>query len=148
MRSELTKEFILDKYTVSETAKRKGYTEQYKPPKDIVQDLEAVHNAIIVPLINSGVLRGKLYCNSAYRCGRVNYSVGGAVNSQHLYGQAMDLEYYEDDKEQNLILHDAIKSLDLPFDQMIREFGTVSNPAWIHVSHKKDGNNRKQCLIK
>jgi hypothetical protein len=30
---------------------------------------------------------------------------------------------------------------------MIWEFGTDEEPAWIHVSIKRDGTNRKQILV-
>ena len=34
----------------------------------------------------------------------------------------------------------------LEFDQLIWEFGTSDNPAWVHVSLRSDGKNRKQVL--
>ena len=36
--------------------------------------------------------------------------------------------------------------LDLDFDQCILEFGTPSNPAWIHLSWKVC-DNRRQVLV-
>ena len=32
------------------------------------------------------------------------------------------------------------------FDQLIWEFGTSKEPAWVHVSFKANGVNRKQIL--
>ena len=34
----------------------------------------------------------------------------------------------------------------MEFDQLIWEFGTDLEPAWVHVSIKKDGKNRKQII--
>jgi len=34
----------------------------------------------------------------------------------------------------------------LNFDQLIWEFGTDSNPDWIHVSYVNDKDNRNRCL--
>ena len=34
----------------------------------------------------------------------------------------------------------------LNFDQLIWEFGTKTNPDWVHVSYKKGGPQRKQIL--
>ena len=34
----------------------------------------------------------------------------------------------------------------LPFDQLIWEFGTDENPDWVHISFKKEGRNRMQVL--
>ena len=148
MKQPLTKEFILAKYTVSDTANRKGFTEQFKPGADVVEALRYVHENIIVPLIDSPDLPGEIYCNSGYRCARTNSAVGGAATSQHMTGEAMDLEYYENGKELNMVLHDCILARGFEFDQLIREFGTKEKPAWIHVSLKKNGKNRKQAIVK
>jgi Mg/Co/Ni transporter MgtE len=34
----------------------------------------------------------------------------------------------------------------LEFDQLIWEFGTTSNPDWVHVSYESNGRQRKQIL--
>ena len=34
----------------------------------------------------------------------------------------------------------------LPFDQLIWEFGTDERPDWVHVSYKKGGPQRGQIL--
>ena len=34
----------------------------------------------------------------------------------------------------------------LPFDQLIWEYGDNSNPDWVHVSHVSIEENRKQML--
>jgi len=34
----------------------------------------------------------------------------------------------------------------LNFDQMIWEFGTDTQPNWIHVSYVSDEDNRNKCL--
>jgi len=35
----------------------------------------------------------------------------------------------------------------LVFDQLIWEFGTSTEPDWVHVSYKKEGKNRGQKLV-
>jgi hypothetical protein len=35
----------------------------------------------------------------------------------------------------------------LEFDQLIWEFGTKSNPDWVHVSYESTGKQRKQILV-
>ena len=77
--------------------------------------------------------------NSGYRCPQLNRMVGGAASSQHLKGEAADIT--AGSKEENRKLFDYIKS-HLPFDQLIDE----KNYSWVHVSYKRDGNNRKQIL--
>lgn len=147
MRQPLTKDFILAKYTVSDTAQRKGYTEQFKPPAEVIEALKYLHDNIVVHLLDSPDLPGEIFCTSGYRCSRTNKDVGGAATSQHMTGEAVDLEYYENGKERNMVLHDSFLIRGLEFDQLIREYGTKDNPAWIHISLKKSGN-RKQAIVK
>lgn len=74
---------------------------------------------------------------SGYRSNLLNKAVGGSRTSQHLQGQAADIQVKGMKTEQlfQLILKSGIE-----FDQCIQEFDT-----WIHISFNK-GNNRKQAL--
>ena len=45
----------------------------------------------------------------------------------------------------NKMVFDYIKD-NLNFDQLIWEFGTASNPDWVHVSYESTGKQRKQIL--
>jgi len=77
---------------------------------------------------------------SFYRSPAVNKAVGGSPTSQHVTGQAVDLNA----EGKNKILFKVIRDT-LQFDQLIWEFGTIDEPDWIHVSYKKTGN-RGQVL--
>lgn len=78
--------------------------------------------------------------SSMFRSEKYNYLIGGARNSQHCKGEAMDIKL----PGQNKSLFEIIKN-QLPFDQLIWEFGTDKEPAWVHVSYKAT-SNRKQVL--
>ena len=69
----------------------------------------------------------------------LNKAVGGAVNSQHMQGEAADITVGSPDKNRRLF--SMIQAAGIPFDQLIDE----SNYAWIHVSWKASGN-RGQVL--
>jgi hypothetical protein len=56
-----------------------------------------------------------------------------------MYGQAVDLI---DVGNGNAVLFETIKSLGLPFDQMIDEFGL----AWVHVSY--DSQRKRHQMLK
>jgi zinc D-Ala-D-Ala carboxypeptidase len=77
--------------------------------------------------------------NSGYRSLELNKRIGGSRSSQHMRGEALDLpltvkEFYW------LITH-------LEYDQVIAEFPTKGEPAWIHVSYTTHKPNRNHVLI-
>jgi hypothetical protein len=65
---------------------------------------------------------------------------GGALNSQHLYGQAADLQFPGFSKLQYYDIAKWIKD-NVPFDQLLLEYKTTGtkNP-WIHISFNRNGN--------
>lgn len=142
MRTALTHNFDASIYTYSDTANVKGYLEQFQLTEGQVEKLELIHSNIIVPLLEK-LTKGELYISSGYRCERLNLFVGGKSTSQHQHCEAVDLEYYFNGVECNNVLFEECKKLN--FDQLIKEKGTESKPAWIHVSYKEKGN-RKQIL--
>ena len=76
--------------------------------------------------------------NSGYRSKLVNKKVGGASNSQHTKGEAVDIT--GGNKAENKMIYEIIKNLG-KYDQLINEY----DYSWIHISYK-NGNNRHQEL--
>ena len=76
--------------------------------------------------------------NSGFRSAVVNKRIGGAKTSQHVLGEAMDLDLH--DRE---LFEWIIDNID--FDQAIYEGGNDSGADWFHISYRK-GRNRKQAL--
>ena len=85
------------------------------------------------------ILGRPIRITSGYRSVVTNRLVGGAKTSQHLKGEAADIQC-----DNNQELFDLIKDY-LEFDQLIYEHTGPTGPAWIHVSYKKEGN-RGQVL--
>jgi len=91
-----------------------------------------------------------IHINSIFRSEEVNTAIGGSETSQHCAGRVTWLEEAAGDIETN---YNDFNNKDLfmlikekgTFDQLIWEFGTDKEPAWIHVSYRK-GANRKQIL--
>lgn len=79
---------------------------------------------------------------SFFRCKKLNEAIGGSVSSQHVLGQAIDLE--TTGGFTNADIFNAIRSRGI-FDQLIWEHGTDTEPSWVHVSYRPTGN-RKQVL--
>lgn len=135
----LSKNLSLNETITSQTATRKKINNT--PTPAIIQNLEATAQAIFQPIREHfGV---PIRVSSGYRSPALNLAVGGARNSQHLTGQALDLQGTNGITNAQ-IYHFAKDNLN--FDQLIWEFGTDKEPAWVHISYRKDGKNRKQVL--
>ncbi len=76
---------------------------------------------------------------SGYRSEAVNRRVGGVATSQHTKGEAADLVCGDNAK-----LFNILKTMN--FDQLIWEKGNNIQPAWVHVSLRRNGINRKQVI--
>ena len=85
-----------------------------------------------------------IYVSSFFRSEGLNRAIKGSVNSTHIKGEAMDLDADVFEGVTNAQIFEYIKN-NLEFDQLIWEFGTDENPAWVHVSLSKR-NNRNQIL--
>lgn len=75
---------------------------------------------------------------SFYRSPELNKVIGGAKNSQHVKGEAIDIKATAGFTNKQIF--DWIRD-NLDYDQLINEY----NYAWIHVSYSIKGN-RKQVL--
>lgn len=72
---------------------------------------------------------GNVRFTSGYRCEKLNAKVGGSSKSQHKHAQAFDV------KGKNGVTNDSIfqwVKKNMQFNQLIREYGTISEPKWIH----------------
>ena len=83
------------------------------------------------------LIKKPMIITSGFRCSKVNFFAGGAINSQHLYGQAADF-IIKGMAPKEII--EVIKNSNIEYDQLINEFDK-----WVHVSFNK-GKNRKQIL--
>lgn len=79
---------------------------------------------------------------SFYRSHELNKAIGGAKNSQHVKGEAIDIKATQGFTNKQIF--DWIKD-NLTFDQLIWEYGNDKEPAWVHVSYSII-KNRKQIL--
>ena len=82
-----------------------------------------------------------IYISSFYRCHELNRLLGSTSKSQHVKGEAMDI----DCDSINGLIFDYIKD-NLKFDQLIWEFGDETNPDWVHVSFTNNRVNRMRVL--
>ena len=88
---------------------------------------------------------GPIKINSFFRGEPVNTAIGGSTRSQHMKGQAIDIDDTFRHKTNAEMYHYIKDNLD--FDQMIWEFGTDKNPNWLHISWVSHRPNRKKLTI-
>lgn len=139
----LSKNFTLAELIEAGSARRLGLDDQFNPSDEIIINLTKLCCNVLQPLRDA--VGTSIRVNSGYRSPKVNKAVGGSKTSQHLEGKAADIELWRNGKNCNQELFDTILKLGLPFCQMIDEFGSDSEPAWIHVSYD-EGNNKKEKL--
>jgi zinc D-Ala-D-Ala carboxypeptidase len=84
--------------------------------------------------------------SSFYRSPELNKAIGGSKTSQHMKGQAIDIDadIFNNGISNREIYLWILKNLD--FDQLIWEYGDDQNPAWVHASYVSRSRNRKQIL--
>ena len=130
---QLSPHFTLEEFTFSQTAVRNGLDNTPSPA--VIANLQNLCNNLLEPL---RLRVGPIKISSGYRCSLLNKRVGGASNSDHLYGCAADIlvpgmSVYD----VACLVRDEFK-----YDQVIAEFGR-----WTHVSLRSNPTqNRMQPL--
>jgi len=138
---QLSPQLSLNEAIKSSTAKRLGIDNT--PPPEIIDNLKLIATHVFQPVRNHfGV---PLYVSSGYRSPELNTAIGGSKRSQHMLGQALDIDCDVFGGVSNGELFRYIKE-HIDFDQMVWEFGDDDNPNWVHVSYVGPDKNRKRCL--
>jgi zinc D-Ala-D-Ala carboxypeptidase len=135
----LTKNFTLEEMTKSETALR--YDIDNTPNEQEISSMKLLAEKVLQPVRDHFGKGVKV--NSGFRNQDVNQKVGGSRNSDHIRGQAADIEI---PGIPNAELAEWIKD-NLEFNQLILEFYTpgVPDSGWVHVSYIPE-DNKKQVL--
>ena len=126
--------------TFSKTALRRDLDNN--PDEKQLKCMQEIAEAVFEPLRKWA--GGPIKINSFFRGDPVNSAIGGSKRSQHMTGQAIDLDDTYGHKTNAEMYHYIKDNLD--FDQLIWEFGDDKNPDWVHVSYVSEENNRRRCL--
>lgn len=124
----LSVNFALSEFLDSQTASREGFTEQFNPPVEIIDNLKKVAGSLEVvrALLGSNPIK----ISSGYRCPRLNAKINGAKESAHLLGLAVDFTCPKFGKGTPAEVCRRLASTQhLEFDQIIYEFGS-----WCHFA--------------
>jgi zinc D-Ala-D-Ala carboxypeptidase len=137
----LSENLSIAEFSKSDTAKRKGINNTPKgvhleAAKELAQNIfQPIRKHFTTPI----------FISSGYRSEALNKAIGGSKTSQHCKGEAMDIDMDGRGGPTNTEIFHYIRE-NLPFDQLIWEFGTNEKPDWVHVSYKKGGPQRGQIL--
>ena len=126
---DLSTHFSLSEFVTSQTAERLGIDNT--PPQAVMRailrtatGMEGVRTLLGAPIIIS----------SGYRSTALNKAIGGASNSQHMKGEAVD--FICPGYGSPLKICKAIVASGIKFDQLIQE------GKWVHISFS-DANRRE-----
>jgi len=107
------------------------------PSQEEIRNLKLLVQKVLQPVRDKF---GVINVTSGYRSPGVNSAVGGSATSDHVHGRAADIQC-----EDMATVFKYIRK-NLPFKQLIWEFGTDAQPKWIHVAY--DANNNKGEVLK
>lgn len=129
MDMRLTEHFTLEEMVRSATAARKGIDNT--PSAEVVDNLGALCRNVLEPARQA--FGGAIVVTSGYRSAALNAAVGGKSNSQHMAGEAADIQVRSGLRR----LYKLIKDRGV-YDQLLYERSGKS--VWIHVSYTRYGN--------
>ena len=132
---QLSEHFTLSAMTRSDTAELNHIDNT--PSQAVIDNLHALCRNVLEPA--RVAFGAPIYITSGYRCPALNTAVGGKPTSQHLRGEAADLQVRG---VKNLRkLYNAIKEHGV-FDQLLYETNQAG-AKWIHVSYTSYSNRRQ-----
>ena len=137
----LSKNLSVKEVLKSSTAIKHGIANE--PSVKHLESLKALAENIFQPMREHfGV---PIAITSGYRSAALNDLIGGSSSSQHSKGEAIDVDADVFGGTTNADIFNYLRE-HTDFDQLIWEFGTNENPAWVHVSYNK-GKNRGEVLM-
>lgn len=128
------KYFTIKELTKSSTALTLGIDNT--PSEEVVCNLTTLVNEVLDPARE--MIGCPIIVSSGYRSPELNKRIGGAKNSQHMTGCAVDIQLK--DRTRHKELFGILQTMD--FDQLIDEY----NLSWIHCSYVSKEKNRHNVL--
>lgn len=144
---------LSENFSLSEFVKS-GYAEKYgidnTPTQDELANIKKLVTTVLQPLRDE--FGEPIIVSSGYRCERVNNGIGGAKNSDHKYGAAVDIKAKSGLRPDNKRLWDCVMKMyregRLKCRQIIWEYGRISTGCdWIHLSINNGYNKYKDNEI-
>jgi len=140
---KLSKNLSLSEVIYSQTAIRRDIDNN--PTEAHIENLKYVAEKVFQPIREHfGV---PIYISSGYRSKALNEAIGGSQTSFHSHGMALDLD--QDGRNKGVSNADVFYYIknNLPFTELIWEFGDETNPNWVHVAIASGRENEKNIKI-
>ena len=115
----LSKNFSLHEFTRSQTAERFGI--DMTPSDEVIENIQRLVTGCLQPLRDEG---GPINISSGFRPLELNTRIGGSKTSAHIDGDAADFTVT---KMTPFEVCELVVAMELPFDQIIHEFGRWSH---------------------
>lgn len=131
----LSAHFNLSEFTISQSAARLGLDNT--PSLSVLAQL--AKTALGMEMVRT-LLQAPIHINSGYRSPIVNKAVGGAANSQHVLGEAVDFICPGFGTPARIVAAIRAGVHQIPYDQVIMEFC-----GWVHISFSD--SPRRQALV-
>ena len=131
MATKLTKNFTLEELICSVTAA--NWKIDNTPNPEEAEKLRRLAVEVLQPIRDK--YKHPITVTSGFRNQKVNQMVGGSKTSQHMKGEAADIQCTATSKAYlfNLI-RKMIENKEIEVGQLIWEYGSKNEPKWIHVS--------------
>lgn len=123
----LSPHFTLEEFVVSDTAARKGISND--PPVDLLSTLKRTATGLETVRMRLGGM--PIIVNSGYRSLALNRAIGSKDTSQHVAGEAVDFICPRFGSPANIVA--VLKDSDIQYDQLILEFANAGR-GWVHIS--------------
>ena len=106
---------------------------------EVIENLRSLMNVVVDPIVD---IYPDLIITSGYRCMALNSRLGGSNTSQHVFGQAVDIQIpgLSTADVYNYIYYQVTG-----WDQLIWEYPERGGSSWVHVSYSSR-NRRKTTL--
>lgn len=131
---QISEHFNLSEFEKSSTAQRLSIDNE--APAQVIANITDLVTEVLEPLRR--IVKKPIVVNSGYRSLELNRALKSKDTSQHVLGQAADIECPGmPNKELAEIIRD-----NLQYDQLILEFYKENDPSagWVHVSYKSNWN--------
>jgi len=123
-RIQLSENFFLDEFTMSQTASRLGQVLEIEPGSELHRNIEHLCVTVLQPL--RGALNRSVHVTSGWRPEWLNLALHGSDTSDHILALAADIVV---PGLRPLAVCEIALELNLPFKQLIHEF-----EEWTHLS--------------